>query len=68
MTIGPDTRSFGIATLGFSVTASYKTFKNFLGDLERSLRIIDVKTLSFSAGDKDQYEYNLEINSYWLKQ
>jgi len=68
LAIGPDTRSFGVATLGFSVTAPYKIFKDFVGDLEKSLRLIDVTALSFSSGDKDQYEFNLEIKSYWLKQ
>ena len=66
--IGPDTRPYGVATLGFSVSGPYETFVKFLGALEMSLRLIDVTSLSFSAGDKNQYEYNLEVQSYWLKQ
>ncbi len=65
--LGPDSRSYGVATLGFSVSGPYQTFKKFLGALETSLRLIDVTSLSFSAGDKDQYEYNVEIKAYWLK-
>jgi Tfp pilus assembly protein PilO len=66
--IGPDSRPYGVATLGFSVSGPYQTFKRFLAALETSLRLVDVTSLSFSAGDKDQYEYNIEIKSYWLKQ
>ncbi|MBI3632665.1 MAG: type 4a pilus biogenesis protein PilO [Candidatus Vogelbacteria bacterium] len=66
--VGPDTRPYGVATLGFSVTGTYQTFKDFLKDLETSLRLIDVTSVSFSSGDKDQNEYNIEVNSYWLKQ
>lgn len=66
-TIGPDSRPYGVATLNFSVSGSHQTFKNFLTALETSLRLVDVTSLSFSAGDRDQYEYNFEIKSYWLK-
>ena len=66
--VGPDTRAYGVATLGFSVTGSYGTFKEFLKALETSLRLVDVTSVSFSTGDKDQYEYSVEVNSYWLKQ
>lgn len=66
--VGPDTRPYGVATLGFSVSGPYKTLKDFLVSLQTSLRLIDVTSVSFSSGDKDQYEYNVEIKSYWLKQ
>ena len=66
--IGPDTRPYGVATLGFSVSGPFSTFKQFLKALETSLRLTDVTAVSFSAGDKDQYEYNVEIKSNWLKQ
>ncbi len=66
--IGPDSRPYGIATLGFSVSGPYETFQKFLAALETSFRIIDVTSLSFSAGDKNQYDFNLEVKSYWLKQ
>jgi Tfp pilus assembly protein PilO len=65
--IGPDSRPYGVATLGFSVSGPYQTFKRFLSALETSLRLVDITSLSFSAGEKDQYEYNIEIKSYWLK-
>lgn len=54
----------GSVTIGFSVTASYDTMIAFLQDLERSLRIIDIQSLSFSAGDTT--DYSLTIRTYWL--
>lgn len=66
-TIGSDNRDFGVAKLSFSVSASYDLFNLFLTDLEDSLRLIDLTSLSFSASDRDLYEYQMEIQTYWLK-
>ena len=66
-TVGPDSRSYGLVAIDFSVSTSYKVFQDFLHDLETSLRLIDVASLSFSAGVQDQYDFNLEANAYWLK-
>lgn len=53
--------------LSFSVSAPYETFLAFLNDLEQSLRIVDVASLNFVAGDVDFYEYSVLLNTYWLK-
>ena len=66
-TVGPDNRDFGLASLSFSVSAPYDLFKLFLADIEDSLRLIDIMSLSFTAGDRDLYEYNLDIKTYWLR-
>lgn len=58
---------YGTAKLSFSVTSPYDRFVSFFGDLEDSLRLVDISSLSFSAGDKDLYEFNFEIKTYWLK-
>ncbi|MFA5987611.1 MAG: type 4a pilus biogenesis protein PilO [Candidatus Paceibacterota bacterium] len=65
--VGPDNREYGVATLNFSVSASYGLFKVLIAALEDSLRLVDVSSVSFSAGDKDLNEYNIEIKTYWLK-
>lgn len=61
-------KPYGIATLRFSVTAPYDSFKLFLNDLEDSLRLVDVASLSFNAGDKNLNEYKVELKTYWLKE
>lgn len=61
-------QSYGTAMLRFSVTAPYDRFKLFMADLEDSLRLVDVSSLSFDASDKDQNEFNVELKTYWLKE
>jgi len=65
--IGPNTKKYGTVILNFTVTGPYSALKQFLNDLETSLRLIDVTGLTFTAGEKDSYEYNFEIKTYWLK-
>jgi Tfp pilus assembly protein PilO len=54
----------GSVETSFSVSASYDDMLAFLADLERSLRIIDIQSLSFSAGDTA--DYSIGIRTYWL--
>ncbi|MEI6296356.1 MAG: type 4a pilus biogenesis protein PilO [bacterium] len=61
-------KDYGTATLRFSVSAPYDKFRSFLTDLENSLRIVDASSVSFTAGDKDINEYNVELKTYWLKE
>jgi len=55
--------------LSLKVNASYNDFKNFVRDLEQSLRIVDVKSLNFApkTGVDEKIDFNLTINTYWLK-
>jgi len=57
----------GSIVLNFSVAAPYRVFLSFLKDLEKSLRIVDVVHVGFSSADKDFYEYDVAIRTYWLK-
>jgi len=67
--IGPDNNPYGSISLTFDVTAPYPEFKQFLEDLEQSLRIVDITSLSFTSSDKnDQYDYTVTLRTYWLKQ
>jgi Tfp pilus assembly protein PilO len=66
--IGPDQRLYGTVVLSFSVTGTYDNFIAFLQDLERSLRLVDVESLSFAArAGTDVYDFNLAIRTYWLR-
>jgi Tfp pilus assembly protein PilO len=57
----------GTVTIAFTVTGTYPVFRQFLGDLASSLRLVDIKKLSFKSADKDTYQYSVELNTYWLK-
>lgn len=65
--VGPETNPFGIVSITFSVAASYELMHTFLMDLERSLRLLDVSSISFPARSGDTYEISLVLNTYWLK-
>lgn len=65
--IGPGAAAIGSVTMGFSVDASYEDFLAFLNDLEHSLRLIDVTSISFAASGKGADSYSMTILTYWLK-
>ena len=55
------------AAISFSVSASYETLKLFLSDLARSLRLVDIESLSFTAAERNLYDYQITLRTYWLK-
>lgn len=65
--IGTPGESFGAMLVSFSVGGPYKIFLDFLKDLERSLRLVNVVNVSFTSAEKDIYEYRVIIKTYWLK-
>lgn len=66
-TIGPSNSSYGTLSLRFTVNSSYNNFLNLLSDLENNLRLLDITDISFSANDSGFYDYNVTLNTYWLK-
>jgi len=56
----------GSISVSFKVTAPYDTFVKFLQDLEKSLRVVDVTSLSFKATDLGTYDFAVTIRTYWL--
>ncbi len=65
--LGPDTGAYESVVLSFSVTGTYDTFRSFLSDLEKSLRLVDVVGLDFGATPTGVYDYTLKVKTYWLK-
>ncbi len=58
----------GSIKLSFAVTTSYENYLQFLTDMEKSLRIVDVVGLSFVTNDKDNtVTYTTILQTYWLK-
>lgn len=55
-------------TLSFGVSTNYQTFINLLKDIEASLRIMDITKITLQAGEGQNYDYGVEIKTYWLKQ
>lgn len=64
------TRDYGTISLDLVIRGPYDGFVSFLSDIEKSLRIIDVESLSFrsDANNPSVYQFNVSFNTYWLKQ
>lgn len=54
-------------TVSFSFISNYENFMRLLADIEKSLRIMDVKTVSFLASDIGLYDHQVSVETYWLK-
>ena len=72
-----DTRPYGVFPIEFTTESDYATFVLFLKDLESNLRLMDIKSISFSVPDAtiktvvganpNIYTYTLKVETYWLK-
>lgn len=65
--IGPEERAHESLILTFTVSGTYDTFRSYLADLERSLRLSDVVGIAFTANDTGIYDYTVSLKTYWLK-
>lgn len=67
--VGAQTKIAGLGTVTFSfgVSGSYGAFRQFLGNLERNFRLVDISAITFSSVEKEPYQYNIELKTYWLK-
>lgn len=51
-----------------SFISNYQNFRKFLEDLEKSLRIMDVKSIRFQSGSESGlYEHKLLLETYWIQ-
>lgn len=72
-TISGGREKYNSLTLKFATHGTYTNFKSFMDDLERSLRIVDLVTLSLQgasdniAGQEPRYRYDITLRTYWLK-
>lgn len=65
--LGPDATKYGSISLAFTITTSYDNFLAFLRDLEKSMRLVDVTSVSFVSNKDDKYDFNITLQTYWLK-
>jgi hypothetical protein len=67
VSVGADQALYNSMVLGFGVTMNYEKFQLFLKDLERSLQLMDIASVSFSPAEDGQNNYSLVLKAYWLK-
>jgi len=71
--IGATRQKFDSLTLRFSTRATYPVFTTFLENLESSLRIVDLVSLSLvpdSVTEEEgepMYRFDITVRTYWLK-
>lgn len=56
-------------TLTFKFSTTYENFVEIMRDIQTSLRIMEVSKITFSAGEKEngQYDFVVELKTFWLK-
>lgn len=52
----------------FAVSGSYAGFRSFLADLERSLMLAEVMSITFTESEGDALSFNMRVRFYSLKQ
>ncbi len=58
----------GTLTLEFTTVGPYSGYVNFINILEKNLRIMNIKKVSFLApDDKANYQYQTTVETYWVK-
>ncbi len=60
-------KAYDKIAVSFSFVSNYVNFTKFVADLEKSLRLMDVKSVSFKVDATGLYEHKLTIETYWLK-
>jgi Tfp pilus assembly protein PilO len=67
----PVEQPYGTAEITFTVVGDYAQFVQFLERVEKSLRLIDIKSLAFIAprGEvlQDTYEFQVSVSTYWVR-
>ncbi len=71
--LGASNQKYDSLTLGFTTTGTYTNFKLFLNDLQSSLRVVDLASLTiapssgFGPASEPTFSYGVKLKTYWLK-
>ena len=60
--------TYNTVTLSFDTSTNYANFIGFLKELQLSLRIMEISKISLKANDLGNYDYSVEIKTFWLKE
>lgn len=71
-TVGAAAQKYDSLTIKFATHATYQDFLRFLTDLEASLRVVDLMSLTIADGGETQagepvYNFAISLRTYWLK-
>ena len=61
-------RDYGSFDLEFALIGTYENFVAFVRDLEKSLRIVDISSVTFGVEEgKTALHFTIKTKTYWLK-
>lgn len=69
-----ENEKYSSAILNFSFTTTYPSFKKFIDDLHKSLRLVDIVSVNLSKeGDRkgihsglNKYKFDISLRAYWI--
>lgn len=59
-------KSYDEVTIEIGVAGTYQSFQTFLASIEQNARLLEVETISFSAGEADSLEFTLQARARFL--
>jgi Tfp pilus assembly protein PilO len=64
----PSSDTVNSVSISFGFSSSYANFLSFMKDVESSLRILDISSMSVTANPTGTYNYSMQLQTYWLSQ
>lgn len=61
----PGNKSLGVVNVKIKMEGDYKNFKNFIADVEKNIRLMDVSFASLDAGGEGFMKFDAEISTYY---
>ena len=53
--------------ISFGIKGSYATIRTFIRELESSLRLVEIESMTFGAGEEGIYSASFDLKTYWYK-
>jgi hypothetical protein len=64
----PSSDTVNPVSISFGFSSSYANFLSFMKDVESSMRILDISSMSVTANPTGTYNYSMQLQTYWLSQ
>lgn len=59
-------KSYDELIIEMGVAGTYQSFQTFLASIEQNARLLEIETMSFSAGEADSFEFTLQARARFL--
>lgn len=59
-------KSYDEVTIEMGVAGTYQSFQTFLASVEQNARLLEVESITFSAGEADSLEFTLQARARFL--